>query len=206
MSEQPQPETVPKAEFEQVKSKAEEATRTMETLKNQLLDPEYLSYLESKRAPRAAAPSAPMQTVNMANMTLEQLQTMIRDGVANTVQEALKPFNTRLSDVMVKQELADAMKKFPDFDEYRGKITEVFQTSQNELTIEQAYHLAKSQSSMEAPKTETPKAKAPASNEKPSASVPVDGETMKAFKTPEAAGNAAWNEVASKYGLSGDSI
>lgn len=206
MAETPnQTETVPKTEFDQLQSKASEATRTMEALKDQLLAPEYLSYLESRKAPKPAV-TAPGAAVSLANMTLEQLQSMLQQGIAATVQEALKPLTTRLNDVQVKQELAEVIERHDDFPKFREKVVEILQTSTNELTIEQAYLMAKAQAPVIPPAVNTPAVKAPSSNERPSANVPLDGESVNKYKNPDAAGTAAWSEVAAKHGLSGDTI
>jgi len=205
MSEQPTVETVPKAEFEQLKSKAEETTRTMEDLRNKLLDPEYISYLETKNKPKPALPGT--TPVNLQSMTLEQLQGLIATGVATSVQDALKPINQRLGQVQIRQELDDVKARHTDFDDHKDKIVEILNGSDNELTIEQAYLLAKAQVGEATPKPkETPPAKPAQGNEKPSSRVPVEGDTIKTFKDPHAAAQAAWAEVSAKHGLSGDKI
>lgn len=204
-----QPETVSKQDFVRVQQQAEEAGRNLEVLRQQLADPEYLEYRQAKANSRAN-PAAPATPVNLQNMTLEQLQQLIVQGAAGAVQQVVKPIAERLEQAEAELELDRVQRKYEDFDEFRDNVSQILKTSTNELTIEQAYLMAKATkpaADPAAPAATAPAAPAaPRGNERPSASVPLDGDSAKTFKTPEAAGQAAWQEVAARRGLSGDTI
>lgn len=203
-----QPETVPKSDFERVKNQADESARNLDVLRSQLTDPDYIAYRESKNAPKPAAP-ATHTPLNLNNMTLEQLQGLIAEGVSLSVKQIVSPLYARLDNVAAQQELDLVARKYEDFDTYRDQTANILKNTPNELTIEQAYLMAKA-STPAAPAEGTPATpaapKTPAGNERPSSNVPVDGDSLKKFKNPQEAGNAAWQSIAEKYQLSGDTI
>lgn len=202
----PNNDLVPKADFDRVRVQADEATKGLESLKAQLLDPNYLEYLEHKNA-GGQKPAAPTRPANLNSMSIDDLQKLIADSSMNAVRAALNPVYTRLNEVQAKLELEDVRTKYADFDKHSDAVTGILQTSPNELTIEQAYIIAKANAPAEAPK-EAPKtpAKAPVASEKPGTTVPLSNDTVTSFKNPAQAGMAAWSEVAAKHGISGDTI
>lgn len=206
----PNTQTVSKADYDRLQSQMVEQNRSLENLRGELTSPDYLDYRAAKNAPRAAAPVAGTP-INLSNMTLEQLQAVMAQSMAPTIQATLRPLLERMDNLDAQQELDIVMRKYEDFETYRDQVGTILNGAKNELTIEQAYLMAKATNPDAQPSAENPPAagapkSGPKGNERPSANVPVDGDTIKNFKTAQEAGNAAWQEVAAKHGLSGDTI
>lgn len=216
---QTQTDTVPKAELDSLKTQHAETLKNLEALKGQLLDTDYLQYLESKKAPNRPAAAAPQAGVTdpnrlvISNMTLAQLQQVIGMQLNQTLEQAMKPIYGRLNEVGAKQELDEVRAKFEDFPEYSEKVVAILEGTPNtELTIEQAYLIAKAGAINEAEASaagtdgQQQEQTGVKPNEKPGGTVPLAGETAQRFKNPTEAATAAWHEVRQKYGLSGDTI
>lgn len=204
---QPITETVSKNEFEKVQATNVQLARDLESLKGQLLSTEYLSYLEEKKVNRTPVATNSNVNANIAGLTLAQLQQVIAQQVGQTLQDVMKPIYGRMTVVESKQEVEDARARFDDFDEYKDKIVSILESTPNtELSIEQAYLQAKGMAANETPTETSREERAPVGNEKPGGTVPLSGESAQRHKDPQAAGQAAWNEVRGKYGLSGDTI
>ncbi len=199
-------ETVPKTEFERVQTEAREAKSGLEAIRGQLLSQDYLDYVAAKSAPKApiATPDKPVTA-----LTLAELTTLIDQKSRETALGIIKPATERLSQLELREELRSVEAKYGDFEAMRTKVVEKLNSAQNDLTIEQAYLLAKAESGqavvLATKPTEKPAPKAPTS-EKPGGILPISGEVTTEFKTPSAAGNAAWASIAAKHGISGDVI
>lgn len=207
--------TVPKADFDRLQAQVAEGNRTLENLRSELTSPEYIEYRASKNRPPAPATNNG-QPVTLGNMSLEQLQQMMVQSVGATVQTVLKPILERIDNLDAQQELDIVMRKYEDFEDVRDQVANILNTAKNELTIEQAYLMAKAQQPAgEENQQQAPAAgqkgapagrPAPQGNERPSSNVPVEGDTIKKYKDANDAGQAAWNEVAARHGLQGDKI
>lgn len=200
--------TISKNEFEKVQATNVQLARDLDTLKGQLLDTEYLSYLEAKKVNKTVGNTAvaPNGNTSINGLTLAQLQQVIAQQVGQTLQDVMKPVYGKINEIQAKQEVEDVRLRYADFDEFKDKVVSILESAPNtELSIEQAYLQAKGLKAnevIEPVKEET----APVSNEKPGGTVPLTGESAQRHKDPQAAGVAAWNEVRGKYGLSGDTI
>jgi len=200
------PETVSKQEFDRLAASAAEKDRSLETLKSQLLDPEYISYLESKNQAKAR-PTTINSNVNLSNMSLDQLRQLIREEGESVVKQAIAPIAGSLTEVRATLEANAVRAKYPDFNTYADKVVSILENS--DVTIEQAYLMARGGKVIEADtstKKEVETPKAPTRSEKPGTTVPLEGDTITKFKNETEAGMAAWNAIAKKHGISGDTI
>lgn len=208
MAEQPIPtETVPKTELDKVTTQLTQTNQSLDAMRNQLLAPEYLEFLEARKMP-IPAKAAPAANLNLSNMTVDDLRRVIIEGSAEVVRNALAPLTVKLNDVQAKQELADVRTEFPDFDKYSAQIVATLEANpKSDLTIKQAYLIVKGAAPAEAASAKPAEVpKAPTGGEKPGNTVPLSGDTLKTFKNGQEAGNAAWKEVAGRYNLQGDTI
>ncbi len=203
----PQPETVPKTEFERVQAEARDSKQGLESLKSQLLSQDYLDYLESKKTTKPAASTTDLSKIQVGTLSLAELTTYIDQRTQAVANEVNKPHLTRISNVEAKLELNEVKEKYDDFKTFQPKVVEILQNAANDLTIEQAYLLAKAQAPA-APAATPAATPAPAkpSNERPGGTLPVAGDTSKQFKDGVTAGTAAWASVAAKHGITGDTI
>lgn len=219
MSEIPaanQPETISKAEFDKINVQNAELAKNLESMKGQLLDTEYLNYLADKKA-KGNAPA--QQTIpnngNVAvgTLTLAQLQQFINTQLGQGFQEVMKPVYGKLNEIGARQELDDVRSKYADFGDYQQKVVAILEGVPNtELSIEQAYLIAKANAANEAEAAaneQTPpaeKSSGNGGNEKPGGTVPLAGESAQRHKDSASAAAAAWQEVRTRHGLTGDTI
>lgn len=207
--------TVSKADFDKLASQNADLSKSLDGLKGQLLDTDYLSYLESKKA-GAAKPAVPASgnpnNLSVASLTLEQLQQVIAAQVGHAFNEFGKPIFARLNNLDARQEVETVREKYADFEEFKDQVVSILESTPNtELNIEQAYLIAKANAinAGEASangEREQKEEKAPQGGEKPGGTVPLPGETAHRFKNPEEAGAKAWAEVRERHGLTGDTI
>lgn len=204
---QPTNDLVPKTEVTKVQNQLQETTKSLDAMRNQLLDPSYLEFLESKKIAPVARTNTPTN-LNLANMSIDDLRKVIAEQTAEAVKNVVSPLFVRINDIQAKQELDDVKSRYPDFADYQDKVVAILDANpKSDITIEQALLIAKGGSQKEAPaKTEVKDLKIPTSVEKPGTTVPLSGDTLKTFKNGAEAGNAAWKEVAAKHGLQGDTI
>lgn len=205
--------TVSKSEFDKAQATNAELSKNLESLKNQLLDTDYLNYLADTKAKKnTPAPNnanIPNVNSNIGSMTLAQLQNVVAQQIGQALETTMKPVYGRINELGAKQEVEDVRARYDDFDEFRPQIVSILESTPNtELSIEQAYKIAKGDAAGKALETAAieEEKKPNAGNEKPGGTVPLAGESAQRHKDPNAAGTAAWNEVRQKYGLSGDTI
>lgn len=205
---QPIPETVSKQEFDRLASQAAEKDRSLEALKSQLLDPEYISYLETKNQAKTR-PSTTManQAINLSNMSLDQLRSLIREEGEAVIKQTIAPLAGRLTEVQATLEANAVRAKYSDFNQYADKVVSILENS--DVTIEQAYLMARAGKVIEAEtsaKKEPETPKSPTRSEKPGTTVPLEGDTITKFKNETDAGMAAWAAIQKKHGISGDTL
>jgi hypothetical protein len=202
---------VPKGEFEKLQADASEARKGLESLKSQLLDADYLSYLESKRqnSQPQAKPTSDLSNINLKNLDMQGLINLINQHSLNAIQQVVGPqiqaLHGRLTDVQAVLELDNVRSRYEDFDDYQQDIVGILERAQNDLSIEQAYLQAKGINPNKA-QVESAQTVQPARSERPGTFVPLDGETIKTFKNSDEAARAAASEVLARHGLSGDTI
>lgn len=202
-----QPETVSKADFDRVQTTLREKEQGLEALRGQLLDPKYLEFIAAKNTP--AAPQPGTQNVPIGQMSLADLTALIDRATSNAIAPRFAQLENVISNVDAKIELREVMERHADFETFRPKVVEILNGSRNELSIEQAYLIAKASTPVTPATPPTPAAPAApraGTPEKPGGVLPVAGDTLPKFADAKAAGQAAWATVAAKHGVSGDTI
>jgi len=195
-------ETIAKADHEAAIKAATDSKASLEAdlgkLKDQLLDPKYIQFLESQNKPEPP------------------VKPKVEKGDSAEVAElkgAIAAMNTEMAQarqvqdtILAQMELQEVIKANPDFEEYRPDVQKILEGATNNLTIAQALHIARdAKRSNEAPAVAAPK-KAPQS-EKPNAGLPKESvKEATTFKTEGEAGTAAWEAVKEKYGLTSDTL
>lgn len=183
---------VPKEEVGKLNQEVELLKKSLEDAKLELVSPEYIEFLSSKRdkkitqvdVDRAKAAGLPQEAVNM----IEELKgRLVRT-------------ESVLQNVAAVLELQNVEKTHPDFATYREDVQKLLETDKTgSLSFEQAYWQAKGMN---------PRATSDAitkSNDKPGSFVPPGGST-KTFKNDYEAAQDAASQVRTKYGLVGDII
>lgn len=220
--------TVSKADINKLTADNATLKQSLETLQAQVTDPDYIAYVEGKRSGhnnqqvQQQPQQVNMQHVDLSKMTVGQFQHFLAQQQQEFAKVAINPqlqaMNQTLTNLSAKLELKDAESSYEDFNEYRNDIYNILSTSGNELTIDQAYHIARSNrppvegdgtTTVEAPKTITSMVtpyQTRSSSEKPGTTIPLDNDGAKKFGTKEAAALDAWSQVAARHGISGDTI
>lgn len=206
---------VPKGEFEKIQAQANESAKGLESLKNQLLDKDYLEYLEARKSGNQQRQPQQQQALNkidIKNLDMDSLVKLIQEHSLAVVSQAVGPqlqnLRGALTDVQAVLELDQVRGRYDDFDDYAKDVTSILERTQNDLTIEQAYLMVKGQSpakDIDSGNNQQIK-NAGSRNERPGSVVPLDGDTIKVFKNSNDAAQAAAAEVLARHGLSGDQI
>lgn len=180
---------IPKTELEKLKTETQQTIdgmkKQVEEAKLQLLSQEYLEYLENKKSGKAP-------------------ETKGESEENKALRAELAAVRAQQADLAAHIELDMVRKAHPDFEEFRTEVQKVLEESKTNITIEQAYRIAKG--SQEPKKQDDKKPVLPQGNEKPSGVYPPPETTEKKFKTAHAAAMDAAASVLSKYNLSGDTI
>lgn len=199
---------IPKSEYEKLQAETAETRKGLESLKSQLLDKDYLDFLDSKRHASPSANTQGVTTADIRNMDTASLVKLVNDTVLATMNNALTPVfqavNTRLTNMEAGQEASNVAATYDDFVDYRDDVAAILEKSPNDITIEQAYLMAKATRAPEAAPTAS--VQQPQRSERPGTIIPLSGDTVKTFKTSEAAAMAAASEVLARHGIQGDSI
>lgn len=154
----------------------------LEQAKMSLLDPEYIDYLESKKA----KPSTEDMVSKDPNLPSK--------AEFDALKKELHMTKSSVQDVLAVIELKNTEEKYSDFKDYKDDVKAILESSRAPLTFEQAYLIAKSQKPPKASdKPNDPKPHT--SYEKPSSSVPGDDLAKKDFKDANEAGSDAWDKA-----------
>lgn len=187
--QKPNEELIPKAELLRVQTEAQQLQEALkqqvEEAKGQLLSQEYLEYIEQKKAPKKEQKAGETEEVKALRSQLSELRTAQAELAAHV-------------------ELEQVRKAHPDFEDYRKDVQKILETSKTDLTIDQAYYMAKGQK--EPKPAEKKEEKPDFSSEKPGGIYPPPNQTDKKFKNELDAGMDAATQVMAKYGLSGNTL
>lgn len=198
---------VPKEEYEKLGQSVKELETKLDEAKLNLLDPDYIDFLESKKGTKVEKKvKEAMSDVDINKLSSKQILEMATEKAKEALMEevlpkyenALKKQGATIQDILAYIELGEVEKKHKDFDDYREDIKKILETSKTPLSIEQAYKLAKSDKhDKDNPVTEDDKTpeKKPTQSEKPTSTVPGSTLSKTAFKTPEEAADDAWNKT-----------
>jgi hypothetical protein len=193
-------------------------------LRKQLLDPEYLNYLESKNsAPKAKSEVSTLLTTDLKPEDIDklpnsQLLKLAESILGNKLVDSLrKEFSGELTglhstvqNLKAVLELNEVKSKYSDFEEFRGGIVSLLQSSNRDMSIEDAYKQVKFDklaNAFEGKETENKDKKPGAKgSEKPNQATPPPDLASKEYKTDKEAGAAAAKEIAEKYGLTSGTL
>lgn len=198
LTEEQKKEFIPKTELEKVQNESKQAIETMqrqvEEAKTQLLSQEYLEFISNKKMGKDKESEG---SKNESGEEVKQLRTQLAE------------LRAAQAEIAAAQELDHVIKSHADFEDYRKDVQKILETSKNDLTIEQAYLMAKGQKEPGKESEEDKeknKKKESFSNEKPGGIYPPSKDSEKKFKSELDAGIDAANTVLAKYNISGGVI
>lgn len=191
---------IPKTDFEKV---TKEKDSTIANLSSSLRDsqekltsPEYIEFLESRSKTRdVKVTKEDLKGAQMPDKVIELIE-----GLQTTFNQRFSSVETFNANVAAWIEAQEVSSKYKDFDEYRDQVAALLEKPGVNLTIEQAYKIVKSDKTPASEETPKP------SGERPGGRLPQNDTTVRKFKTSDDAGQAAWDEVAKKHGITGDTI
>ena len=216
---------VPIEDYKAQKSSIEKLQSDLESVKTQLLDPDYLEYLESKKNSAIKKTSASAEVKDaLSALTSDEIERLpkarllelaekrisekLTGDLRNEFSKTLAGLQTTVQNLVYERELAETKLKYSDFTNYEKEIRDILTRPGASYTYEDAYLLAKAQkgeSTKEAPKTPI-KTEKRSGSEKPSATALATDFEQKDYKDEKEAGNAALASIRAKYGLEGDTI
>ncbi len=193
-----------------------------ETMRNQLINPDYIAYLNNKNK----KPTDEKVTTAIGELTSEEIESLPKARLLKLAEERTgekitktltAQFNSQIEnlrgtveELIIKEELREVQGKYADFNDYRVDVKKILESSTNELTIEQAYKIAKAtrppKEEEKAPEKKEKSAEQSKGSEKPTGSVPFNDLEKKEFKNEKEAGQAALEELRKKYPNLGDTL
>lgn len=159
----------------------------LDNAKLSLLDPEYISFLETKKGSAKVIDDASRQLKD-GNLTPSKVAEL---------EAKLNRVSVTMEQVLAVMELKEVEGKYKDFNTYRDDTTKVLETSTTPLTIEQAYKIAK-QNRKDNKTDEEKEADINAGAEKPGGGGPREEDEPKVFKSKKEAGDDAWDKAIGK--------
>jgi hypothetical protein len=203
-------------------------TQEVNELRKQLLDPEYLNYLEAKQSGASRKAETPAATLLESDLKPEDIDKLPNSKLLRLAEATLgtkfvdslrQEFNgeiTGLRDTVQRLvahiELQHVERKYPDFNEYRDGIVSLLSTTNKDMSIEDAYKMVKydvlaSKGDGDGEGESKPAAKQDAKgSEKPNQATPPPDLSSKEFKNEREAGAAAAKVIAEKYGLTSGTL
>ena len=196
---------VPKEEFEKLSGSLKELEAKLNDANMSLLSPEYLDFLDSKKAAKAGKAVSKamddMSSDDLDKLTPKQILAksveLARDAIAKelmpNIRDAINRQGATLQDVLAYIELTEVRKRHSDFKDFEDDIKKIIESSNVPLTYEQAYKQAKfDKSATSNNDSDTPSK--PRGTEKPGGTGSDDLE-VKDFKDASEAGEDAWNRI-----------
>lgn len=194
---------VPKEDFEKTSAMVTDLQSKLDEAKLATLSPEFLEFMESKRAGKinhkvesslekflANADIDKLSPKQLLAVAIDKAKEAVTAEILPAYQNQLKQMGQTLSDVLAVLELQEVEKKYSDFNDYRDDTKKILETSTTPLTIEQAYIQAKAGKGG----SFTP-GKNPPATEKPTGGTPPGSMQPKDFKNKQDAAEDAWNKV-----------
>lgn len=207
----------------------------LQKAQQQLLSPEYIDYLESKKKGSGTqddkiSEGAAKVSALLGELSPEEIESLPKTKLLALAEQragmkaaadvrkefsgVIKDLTDRIGNMAAYLELREVKEKHDDFDTYKEDVQNLLNSATSDLSIEDAYYKAKMLREAENSKkggsdkaTNEDKAEAVSKgSEKPDGEVPPNEGGKKEYKTPEEAGTAAWKEVSEKYGIRGDKI
>ena len=171
----------------------------LDKVNSQLLSPEYLQYLDTKKAAdiRAKDP-APKEGESTDLAQLRADMASLRETVQTQQQT--------LANVYYTQELKDTRAKFTDFGDYEESINDFLRNAKKDYTYEEAYHLVRAADGAKSPAASTTDRKSGFASEKPTTTVPEKSLERKDYSTEAESDQATIAQLRDKYPNLGDSL
>lgn len=209
---------VPKTEVESMKSEYSKTTeglkKSLEDMRLQLLDPSYLDYLEDRKKGKSAP--APVDTGDLTEAEINSLRphqllklaekrasAAVLNQLQGTIDKQFKAVNSQMSNIAAYLELMEVKEQYPDFDQYKDDVKTILDKSQTELTISQAYLMAKGEKAPSKAVPENP----PKGGERPGGRLPlISEEGPEKFKNEAEAIAATEKQFREKYGIKGETL
>jgi len=190
-----------KAELEETKKQLDthkkgkdSLEKELENAKMELLSPDYLNYIESKQSKgKKSDIDNPDEIEGMTNTQLiNYLSEKLSEAFDSFTKDNIAPLKNSVADLVAREEVRMCEAKYKDFNEYRPDMIKLVNSNEN-LRIEEAYKIAKSNRKIEKEREEAER-EAKATAEKPGG--PAGRTTVpKDFKSKNDAANDAWEQV-----------
>ena len=189
---------VPKAEHDK---NIGELQQQLEDLKLEMVTPEYIEFLEGKRAPKKEEP--PKDKVDLSKLTPEQIYEKVKTDLAAEQDKKLKELRDEFqsnSKESVQKEVSAFSRTHDDYEKYRPIMYGLSLEPKNkDLSLEELYNKSKEHVKGLVTTPDDKDKSRRSSNEKPgSSSNSVKKDTK---YTPDSAAEEAWEEVVGKEGL-----
>lgn len=158
--EQQPSEYVERLEYESLQAQNEQLQRRLEILAQNMMSPDYIQYLESKRLgeyggypqpnqTQVPAPTQPETDFDPDTASQRELVEYVTKKVSSLIEQKVGEVDKQIKRQdyesqyeKAQREVQEAMKKYPDFNHYRTDMVEVAKRHPN-ISAEEAYLLAK---------------------------------------------------------------
>lgn len=197
---------VPKTELDKITAEHEKTKKELDEARLVTLSPEYLEFQEYKQGKGKRPPAdddkgkaTEVDGTELESMSRKKFATLITDNVVKNIMAELEPHVKKLNATsQMAEKLAAQMEvnkcaaKYKDFWDFKDDMYKLVNANTN-LSVEEAYKLAKQNKKIAKDEDEA-KAAAAAASEKPggtaaSTAIPKD------FKTTQEANDDAWGKV-----------
>lgn len=192
---------VPKDDHTKAVTERDSLKKALDDVSSKLTSSEYIEYLESKQKGKEKANDAAKEALT------PEVRTLI-----DSLTTRLTNHEEVIFELLADREVALVEKTNPDFSDFRedvAKILDEAAKSKENLSVAKALEIARGRKAVgkKDEKAKEPKEQSKGS-EKPSSSVPASASSggSKDYKSATEAGNAAWETVKAKYGLTSDTI
>lgn len=167
-----------------------------------LLDPEYIQWREDKKSGKLQrAAREVLDDPNLDNLTpkqiLEKATEAAKEAVSQEHGNEVRSLKATISDILAYIEVQVCEKKYEDFGEYREDMKKLIESSENHISIEQAYLISKAKG-VKTPAVDGEPAPVVKSGEKPSGSIPAATVETTDFKDSASAAEDAWDKIVGK--------
>ena len=208
-------EMVPKTDLEKLTTQLTDLTKQTETLRKErdnakleILNPEYLRWLEEKetkghasdKTTEKVAKSLEVDETELEGLSRKQFMQLvvnstvqqIIDKVGPGLDKELSTLRSGISDIAASLEVKECETKYPDFWEFKEQMVDLVKGN-DALKIEDAYKIAKQNIKLEKDQKEKESALR-AQSEKPSG-LAESSTTQRSFKNKTDASEDAWKKV-----------
>ena len=165
--QEPKIETVSKDNFDKLQTQIttmqdqlEAKTKELDNTKLELLSPDYVAFLSSKKEPSKPEPKTDIDKMSNAEL-IDHMTTVLESKISGSINQLSTAIDSMRADAEVKECAA----KYPDFWDFKQDMINLVKENSS-LPVENAYKLAKQNKKMEKEQEEK-EAAAKATSEKP---------------------------------------